>query len=99
MLRSSDVFLDQFVISGYGVAAIEAMAYGKPVVCYIAPSVAEHYPAELPIVNAGQDDLAASLESLLKDVDLLVYNSAPGSPLRVHLPRSVEHRPARRTLR
>jgi glycosyltransferase involved in cell wall biosynthesis len=67
LLQGADVYLDQFVISGYGAAAIEAMAFGKPVVCYMAPSVAEKYPPTLPIVNAGQDDLVATLEGLLRD--------------------------------
>jgi len=39
IVRGYDIFLDQFVIGdGYGIAAIEAMALGKPVVCHIKPS-------------------------------------------------------------
>jgi len=67
ILRGADIYLDQFVISGYGMAAIEAMALGKVVVSYIAPSVASQYPSDLPIVNATQDNLAEVLEELLKD--------------------------------
>jgi len=66
----ADIFLDQFVGGGYGVAAIEAMALGKPVVCYIKPSLQALYPLDLPIVNANQDNLATVLECLLKDGQL-----------------------------
>jgi glycosyltransferase involved in cell wall biosynthesis len=70
IVRRADVFLDQFVTGGYGVAAIEAMALGKPVVCYVKPSLASQYPSDQPIVNANQDNLATVLESLLKDGQL-----------------------------
>jgi hypothetical protein len=66
-LKDADIVLDQFVIGGYGVAAIEAMAMGKPVVCYISPSCQTLYPPDLPIVNANQENLADVLEPLLAD--------------------------------
>ena len=66
-VRKADIFLDQFVIGHYGMASIEAMAYGKPVVCYIKSSTRNLYPAELPIVNANPDNLFEVLESLLQD--------------------------------
>jgi hypothetical protein len=43
-VASSDVFLDQFVLGAYGTASIEAMAFGRPVICYIAPRVRAAYP-------------------------------------------------------
>lgn len=70
LLKSADIFLDQFVLGGYGMASIEAMAMGKPVVCYIRPSLAGQYPPELPIVNATQDNLVEALEKLIRDAPL-----------------------------
>ncbi len=32
MVRDCDVMLDQFVVGGFGVASLEAMAMGKPVI-------------------------------------------------------------------
>jgi len=53
LLQKCDIFLDQFVLGAHGVAAIEAIAYGKPVLCYIKPSQINLYPPDLPIVNAN----------------------------------------------
>lgn len=65
MLRETDIFIDQLVLGGYGMSAIEAMAFGKPTVCYINPSIP--YPKDLPIVNATMDNLADHLQQLIAD--------------------------------
>ena len=62
-----DVFLDQFVLGAHGLATLEAMALGKPAVCYIKPSLVPAYPPDCPIVNANQDNLADVLKGLLED--------------------------------
>jgi glycosyltransferase involved in cell wall biosynthesis len=67
MIQECDVMLDQFVLGSYGVAALEAMALGKPVVCYIKPSLIERLPSDFPIVNANQDNLVRVLGGLLED--------------------------------
>ena len=70
IVQHADVFLDQFVLGAYGTAAIEAMALGKPVVCYIKPSLVREYPSDLPIVNASQEQLVSALEELILDGQL-----------------------------
>jgi len=67
MVRHSDIMLDQFVVGSFGIAAVEAMALGKPVLCYIKPSLLSKLPPDLPIINANQDDLVEVLGSLLED--------------------------------
>jgi hypothetical protein len=67
ILRGCDIFLDQFVIGSFGTAALEAMAFGKPAICYLKPSVASRLPSDAPYVNANPDDLGQMLESLLTD--------------------------------
>lgn len=69
LVRRCDVFLDQFVIGDFGLAALEAMAFGKPTVCYIRPSLAAVYPPDFPMVNASQEDLADVLKGLLEDAE------------------------------
>jgi hypothetical protein len=64
-VRQADIFLDQFVLGDYGSASLEAMAYGKPVICYVKPSLRQRYPSDLPIVNARQEELADTLRLLL----------------------------------
>jgi hypothetical protein len=67
IMMRCDLFLDQFVDgSGYGISAIEAMAFGKPVICYIKPSAETTLPKELPVINANQDNLAQKIEPLLE---------------------------------
>ena len=71
VLRACDLFLDQFVDgTSYGLSAVEAMAFGKPVVCYIKPSAAPSFPDEMPIINANQDNLVEVLEPLLQNAQL-----------------------------
>lgn len=67
LIQSCDIFVDQFVLGAHGLAALEAMAYGKPVVCYIKPAMLIDYPASLPIVNATQETLTEVLAELLED--------------------------------
>jgi hypothetical protein len=62
-----DIFVDQLIAGEYGVAAVEAMALGKPVLCYIKPSLIGSYPAHFPIINADPDSIAEVLRQLLKD--------------------------------
>jgi glycosyl transferase family 1 len=69
-VRRCDVFLDQFVIGEYGMASLEAMAFGKPVLCYLRPDVVQRSPGQLPIVNATQDTLEEQLGRLLGDAAL-----------------------------
>jgi glycosyltransferase involved in cell wall biosynthesis len=67
IIGEADIFLDQFIIGYYGMAALEAMAYGKPVLCYVKPSVLKEEPSSLPIVNANPDTLVEMLDLLLRD--------------------------------
>jgi glycosyltransferase involved in cell wall biosynthesis len=66
LVRQCDVFLDQFVVGDRGAAALEAMAFGKPTVCYIKPALWET-GFYRPIVNATQESLAEVLRDLLED--------------------------------
>lgn len=67
IVAQSDLFLDQFTIGAEGLASHEAMALGKPVVCFIKNSLRTRYPPSLPIVIADQDNLAAAIVTLLKN--------------------------------
>jgi hypothetical protein len=69
-VRDCDVFLDQFVLGEYGMASLEAMAFGKAVVCYLRPDVVARSPGRIPIVNATEEDLCDRLDELLTDASL-----------------------------
>jgi glycosyltransferase involved in cell wall biosynthesis len=62
-----DIFVDQLRIGHHGLAALEAMALGKPVVAFIKPAMLRQYPVDLPIVVANPDTIDKVLEELLRD--------------------------------
>lgn len=66
-IAGGDLFLDQFTIGAEGLASHEAMALGKPVVCFIKDSLRRRYPASLPIVIADQHNLTSAIGALLQD--------------------------------
>ena len=66
-LKEADIVIDQLLLGTYGIFALEAMASGKPVICFINPGYRPGYPDDLPLVSAGPDDLRAVLAGLLDD--------------------------------
>ncbi|MBE2184999.1 MAG: hypothetical protein IAE89_16330 [Anaerolineae bacterium] len=69
LMAEADIVLDQFVLGDRGMVALEAMAMGKPVICYVKPSLAALYP-ESPIINATPETLPEMLEMLVRDAQL-----------------------------
>jgi len=65
LYRKADLIIDQIFCGTYGMFAVEAMALGKPVLCYVRPDVAAKKPS-LPIINANRDTLAAVLRDILR---------------------------------
>ncbi len=70
-ILNADVILDQLVVGWYAMFAIEAMALGRPVVCYIRPDLRALYvnagllePDELPIIDAMPQTVKEVLRSL-----------------------------------
>lgn len=69
-VANCDVFIDQLITGSHGTAAVEAMALGKPVVCYINPVIGQDYPEDFPIHNAHPDNIEQVLEKLISDAAL-----------------------------
>lgn len=67
IIKSSDIVIDQMMIGAYGVFAIEALALGKPVVCYLREDLIDRFPAPLPIIRANPDTLTETLARLIGD--------------------------------
>ena len=68
LMAECDIFIDQLILGSYGLASIEAMSFGKPVLCYIMPQVYEAgLPKDCPIVNASPDDVLHRLEELINN--------------------------------
>lgn len=62
-----DIFVDQIILGSYGMAAMEAFAFAKPVVCFMKPSVLDCFPENSPIINANPDTIKDVLRKLLSD--------------------------------
>jgi len=62
-----DIFVDQLVAGWYGTASIEAMAIGRPVVCFLRESYFKYidYGDFIPIINANPLTIYDVLEKLI----------------------------------
>jgi glycosyltransferase involved in cell wall biosynthesis len=68
----ADIIADQFLIGAYAVFAIEGMALGRPVVCYLNNRFRRFHPEweECPIVSASPPELRSQLARLAADIEL-----------------------------
>ncbi len=66
LMAEADVVVDQVFMGWYGMVAVEAMAMGKPVLCYIRPDF-EPRLEDCPIARCTKEDLADRLAELLAD--------------------------------
>lgn len=71
IMQKADIYIDQIIVGSYGMAAMEAMSFGKPVMCYIMPQVFEAgLSEECPIVNTSPDNLKKQLIKLITNPQL-----------------------------
>jgi hypothetical protein len=71
LFRSCDIVADQFIAGFHGYTALEAMALGKPVLCYLRDTEAVIDPSTCPIINCSPDTLEEILRRCLAgDFDL-----------------------------
>ncbi|MGH3104115.1 MAG: hypothetical protein ACRDN6_08475 [Gaiellaceae bacterium] len=89
----ADIIADQFLIGAYALFAIEGMALGKPVVCYLNERFARHHPEweRSPIVSASPDTLTERLRELVTDPGRRsdLGRRGPEYVREVHSPESV----------
>jgi glycosyltransferase involved in cell wall biosynthesis len=62
----ADIVIDQLFSGGFGVFAMEAMSFGRPVCSFILPEIREQIP-DLPIVQCTVDTLKTNLRDLIMD--------------------------------
>lgn len=65
LCAQADLVIDQLCLGSHGMFAVEAMALGKPVICYILPELEPTYPEGFPIINANPETLVSVLEEWL----------------------------------
>lgn len=75
LYAQADLAIDQLLVGWYGGFAVEAMALGKPVVCYIREEDLKFIPSQmkddLPIVNANPNTIYEVLLRLVEQRDEL----------------------------
>ncbi|MGM7719608.1 glycosyltransferase family 4 protein [Metabacillus sp. Hm71] len=67
LYRQADIIIDQLCIGAFGIVSLEAMALGKPVICFIRDDLIKTYPSNLPIVNASPITIYNVLEHILSN--------------------------------
>lgn len=63
----ADIVIDQILIGAYGFFSVEAMALGKPIICYIREDLRKKYPKDLPIMSATPNDIYEKLKILVEN--------------------------------
>lgn len=73
-MASVDVVADQLIVGWYAMFALEAMAMGKPVLCYLRQDLLDLYevegllqPGEMPIVNCNPLTVKETIRRLAAD--------------------------------
>lgn len=66
IMAEADVLVDQLLIGWHGYTALEGLAQGKVVVCFIRDPAMLREPEECPIISANPDTIAEVLRGLLK---------------------------------
>ena len=77
-IAEADIIADQLVVGWYAMFAIEAMAMGKPVLCYLRKDLEELYikaglikKDEIPIINCSSLNIKEKLIQLVEEKDSL----------------------------
>ena len=68
-----DIFIDQVLIGWYGAAAVEAMAMGRPVICFCREEYYKYidFGDQIPIINANRDTILDILRETLNKREIL----------------------------
>jgi hypothetical protein len=96
--READLVIDQLRVGWYGALAVEIMAMGKPVVCYVRESDLGGIPPAmrdgLPLIQATPDTIAPVLRETLAHRERLTALGASGRAFveRWHDPRRIAGR-------
>lgn len=93
--READLVIDQVLAGWYGGFAVELMAMGKPVACYLRKEDLVHLPAgmneEIPLLNVHPDRLYEDLLAIFEQRDRWQHWSARSRAyvLKWHNPRYI----------
>lgn len=66
----ADIVIDQLIIGEYGMVSIEAMAFGKPVVCFLDPKYFNSNYVMPPVFNVDHHHIYSELEKLIVNFEM-----------------------------
>lgn len=67
LIRDADLVVDQLISGAFGYFAVEAMAMGKPVMCYLTDVSMWPESESLPLINASPETVYETLRGLAAD--------------------------------
>jgi glycosyltransferase involved in cell wall biosynthesis len=79
-MQEIDVLVDQLISGSFGLTAVEAMASGCPVICYLHDDVGIADRDGCPIISANPDTIRDVLHGLILDRSPLSAAGAAGPP-------------------
>ena len=77
-MQEVDVLVDQLMSGAFGLTAVEAMAFGCPVICYLHDDVAVANREVCPIIEASPETIKDVLRGLISDRTRLSRIGAAG---------------------
>lgn len=66
LAAGADLVVDQLLVGAYGTFAVEMMALGKPVICYIRDDLAPHYASDLPLISANPKTIGQVIKGMIE---------------------------------
>jgi hypothetical protein len=92
-IRAGHVLVDQLLLGWYGAVAVEAMAVGRPVLCYVREEEPDDNPfgSGLPILRTTPETLVENLRQLVMNRELRATLGADGRRFAAsrHDPREI----------
>ena len=64
-IKKADIIVDQLIQGWFGLLPLEAMAFKKPVVCYMREDLMYDMPEGCPVINTNPDTIYDVLKNLL----------------------------------
>lgn len=68
-MNNSDVFIDQLILGGHGMAALEALSLNKLVLVYLKDYALNSYPKDHPLINVNPSNLYSVLQNILENFE------------------------------
>lgn len=68
--QQADIVVVQLLMGTYGGVSVEAMAMGKPIICYLNKDAQRLLPKDNPIINANPKTITDELRMLVKSAEL-----------------------------